>query len=111
MNLRTEILPSDEVGDMISFGVNGQRLFLLGVFGVGLNSPFVEGAEENKEEQQKGETSVVEKVSQCEDQKTDSKEQIGNEASIYGGMCIGLSRIENLVNEEEEVNEEMDQVE
>lgn len=98
-------------GDMVRFGLKGQQLILLGIFGVGLNSSFVEGAEENKKEQKKGETSVVEKVSQCEDQKTDSKEQIGNEASIYGGMCIGLSRIENLVNEEEEVNEEMDQVE
>lgn len=105
------MLLSNGVGDMVRFGLKGQQLILLGIFGVGLNSPFVEGAEENKKEQKKGETSVVEKVSQCEDQKTDSKEQIGNEASIYGGMCIGLSRIENLVNEEEEVNEEMDQVE
>lgn len=105
------MLLSNGVGNMVRFGLKGQQLILLGVFGVGLNSPFVEGAEENKKEQKKGETSVVEKVSQCEDQKTDSKEQIGNEAFIYGGMCIGLSRIENLVNEEEELNEEMDQVE
>lgn len=93
MNLRTEILPSDEVGDMISFGVNGQRLFLLGILGLGTVSLFAKEDEKTTKEKQEGTEQAKEDISQ----------------KVYEGDLISLTPFDNLLSVVDEINEQMDQ--